>query len=217
MSCARCLFFSALRRNALFGKGKTWGNLSPRPICCFEDPTMPASPCTPSRLFMSLPVLMAAVASPHALSAGQSVSCTYVRVDRHDSDNPEAFVTRLKRVVARELGASGSLSAGYPKPCRWETATGRVTHCLPDASLSLDSAESLLLDEAGYTLSFRIIDFESPMLYSAEIYLLPTGPASVLNAGDGNIRFQRVQILGGYCDDSIRRALLAAGAVPLDE
>ncbi len=178
---------------------------------------MTALPRTPLRLLLSLPLLLAVAAYPHTPSAQPRVSCEYVRLDQRDADNPAAFVTRLKRVIARELSASGSVPAGYPKPCRWETASSRVTHCLPDSSTSLDSTDSFLLDEAGYTLTFRVIDFPSPMVFSAEIYLLPKGSVRALKASDRYTRFRRVQILGGYCDDSIHRAILAVGAVPLAE
>ena len=169
------------------------------------------------RLLLALPLLMVVAACPHAPAVRPQVSCEYVRVDQRDADDPVSFVTRLKRVIARELLASGPVAAGYPKPCRWETASGRVTHCLPDSSLSLDGTDSFLLDEAGFTLTFRVIDFPSPMVFAAEIFLLPTGSSRALTATDRYTRFQRVQILGGICDDAVHRAIIAAGADPLDK
>lgn len=175
--------------------------------------TVPAS--TLMRQLSSLPLLLAAVTGPQTTSA-RPVDCQYVRVDLRDAASPPAFVVRLKRELARELAASGSLSAGYPKPCRWKTVSEGVSECSPDPSLSLDSTDSIRLDEAGYTLTLQVIDFPSPMHFSAQIYLLPTGSAQTLQS-DRDSRFWRVQILGGFCDDSMHRAVLAAGALPLDD
>jgi hypothetical protein len=167
------------------------------------------------RQLLSLPLLLAAFAGPQVTSV-RPVGCQYVRVDQRDAVNPAAFVIRLKRDLVGELAASGSLPVGYPKPCRWKTASEGVSQCFPDSLLSLDSTDSIRLDEAGYALTLRVIDFPSPMHFSAEIYLVPTGSVQALPS-DRDSRFWRVQILGGFCDDSMHRAIVAAGALPLDD
>lgn len=143
---------------------------------------------------------------------------SFVRHSTEDVTHPRLFVKKLKKHIIDMLIKDGLMQTGYPKPCQFRGSNDGVHYCIADSSASLDTTEPFLLNNEGYHLEFRIINFLSPMPYEAQVYLVPEQSFEEFQRSDLDDRdekFQRILIVGAIptiaIHKSVDRAILEAG------